>query len=234
MKIVLLVILASILSYLGYEYARFNALLMTSDALVGTATPFERLEGDSAVLILGDSLGVGVGADTPTESIAGRIGALYPDYAVENYAVSGARVHDLPAQLTKAKRTQYAFVLIHIGANDIIRFRRAEDAAAELSAHLTEAKKLSSRVAFLTAGDVGRTRFFPWFLNPYYHRATLRYHTEFGRIATETGATYVNLYRPPADDPFARDPERYHAADMLHLSSAGYGLWFERVREALP
>lgn len=234
MKILLLVFCAAVLSYLGYEYARFHSLLITSESLVRGAVPFERVEGNPAILILGDSLGVGVGTAKPEESIAGRVGAAYPEYAIENHAVSGARIGDLPAQFAFAQRTEYAFVLIHIGANDIIRFRSAEDAAAELTKYLIEAKKLSPHVVFLTAGDVGRTQFFPWFMNPYYHRATLRYHAEFERIASETGTTYVSLYQPVEEDLFTQDPKQYYTADMLHPSSEGYALWFERVRTVLP
>ncbi len=230
----MLVALAASFSYLGYAYARFQSLRITSESLVRIALPFERPTGHPVILILGDSLGVGVGAEKLEESIAGRLGSLYPQNAIENHAVSGARIADLPAQLAEVKRSEYAFILIHIGANDIIRFRQAGDAARELSAYLSEAKKLSPHVIFLTAGDVGRTRFFPWFLNPYYHRATLRYHAEFARIAGETGTTYVNLYKSREEDLFTKDPKHYYSADMLHPSGEGYALWFEEVQKVLP
>src|SRR5277367_6022713 len=45
-----------------------------------------------AVLILGDSTGVGVGASMPEESIAGLLAADYPQADVVNISESGARI----------------------------------------------------------------------------------------------------------------------------------------------
>lgn len=233
MKILLLIVLAAAVSYAGYEYARFRSLLIITDSLVEVAKSFERAAGAETMLVLGDSTAVGVGAESPEDTLAGRIAVLHPGWSVENHAVSGARIHDIKEQLDAARKEHYALILIQVGANDIIRFRGAADAAAELGKYLEGAAALSEKTVFLTAGNVGATKFFPSLLNPYYHRATLRYHDAFEKLATRTGTTYVNLYVPPADDPFTKDPERFFSDDGLHLSSEGYRLWFEKVREAL-
>ena len=233
MKILLLVILAGCISYLGYEYVRFRSLLIAGDGLIESAKLFAREGNDTAMLVLGDSTAVGVGASKPEDTVPGRIASLHPAWTVENYAVSGARIHDIPGQLARAERTEYELIFMQIGANDIIRFKNAADAARELAPHLEALRARGKKVVFITAGNIGATTFFPHMLRPYYHHATLRYHAAFEKLAERTGVTYVNLYTPPADDPFTKDPGLFLAEDGLHLSSEGYGLWFERVKSAL-
>lgn len=232
-KIFLLLFVGIVLSYATYECVRILSLLKVSGELVAKAVPFQRLEGSPSLLILGDSTAVGVGAQKPEDTVAGRIAARYPSWRVENHAVSGARVRDVEFQLSDASETHYERTIVHIGANDIIRFLSAEEAVAMLKPVLVQLRSRSGKVIFVTAGDIGATELFPWVLRPFYHYRTMQYHREFERIARETDTTYVNLYIPAANDPFKKDPARYHAPDGLHVSSDGYELWFEKISAAL-
>lgn len=187
---------------------------------------------DRALLVLGDSTAVGVGASRSEDSLAARMADEIRASRVENYAVSGARVRDLTEQLSAAQLEEYALILIGIGANDVVRFADAQTSAATLS----EAMKglpLHHKLVVYMAGNLGGTNLFPSFMNEQYRQRTLAYHAAFARVVSEQGGTYVNLYADPEDDPFAKDPERYLAQDGFHPSSDGYALWFEKIRNVL-
>lgn len=207
--------------------------------LVARAQPFEQklaedredAEDIVSVLVLGDSTGVGVGASASEESIAGLFAERVGADVVENYAQSGARTRDVLSQSSSAPRAHYSFILIHTGANDIIRFTPASRTARELNEVLEELSKRGERVFILSAGNVGGATFFPHPVRPLYTRLTQRYHDAFADIAKKHGATYINLFIPPEDDPFTQQPKIYLAKDGLHPSSAGYRLWFEKLEE---
>ncbi len=83
----------------------------------------------------------------------------------------------------------------------------------------------------MSTGDVGSAPAFPapvgWLLSA----RTRAVRDVLMTAAGEAGITYVDLYRPPAQDPFLTDPDRYYAGDGLHPSAAGYGLWLEQLLE---
>lgn len=198
--------------------------------LTKQAHPYQSLSSDTSIslLVLGDSLGVGVGAEKPEDSVAGRFAKFLGATYVENHSVSGAVVADLPLQIAKATLERYSVVLIHIGANDIIRFHNARK-VSRLLGNIFATLPPSSRLFLLTAGDVGGATIFPPFLRPHYTRLTLRYHALFGEVTKAHRVTYVNLYQPPENDPFRHDPQRYFAPDGLHPSGEGYRLWYEAL-----
>jgi lysophospholipase L1-like esterase len=69
------------------------------------------------------------------------------------------------------------------------------------------------------------TRPFSWWMD----RRSQMLHGVVRDVAQSTGAHYVNLYRTPAQDPFARRPGELHARDGLHPSDAGYELWLQEL-----
>lgn len=232
MKILAAIVLLGLV-YALYEAVRIRPLLHSSRELVANAVPFAHEGGVAGMLVLGDSTAVGVGAARPDETLAGRIAALHPEWRVENYAVSGARIHDMRGQLSRTRTEHFSLALVQVGANDVIRFRAASRAVQEMEEVITALQGRSEKVVFLMAGNVGGTIFFPRILNPLYRYRTQQYHAAFEALAERTGSTYVNLYTDPQDDPFLKDVKRYFSADGLHPSSEGYRLWFERVREVL-
>jgi lysophospholipase L1-like esterase len=229
----LICLLALAVVYGGYELYNFRSLLAISKKLSATAVPFQSTAGEPTILVLGDSLAVGVGSQEQKETIAGRLKEYFPEVAVENVGVSGARVDDVALQLARAKKEKYSLVFAAIGANDLIRFQSVAETVRVLEPQLIDMKRRGDKVVFITAGDVGSAPFFPWFLRLFYHMRTQEYHAAFTALAEKAGVTYVNLYTPADEDPFLKDPERYFAPDYLHPSGAGYGLWFERIKKAL-
>lgn len=219
----------------GYWIVVFFHKASLGKNLVRRAIPFENGTDNygKTLLVLGDSTGVGVGASIPEESVAGLLskgtGATY----TENHSISGAVVSDVPEQIKESKLEHYDLVLFQIGANDIIRFHSLRKVSKELSALLDSVVGRGTTIVLMSAGNVGAATLFPSPLRPLYTMLILNYHRAFAAIAKEKGARYVNLYSPRKEDPFLKNPKLYLAADGLHPSSAGYLLWYERLKRVM-
>lgn len=235
MKTLLIILVTLLAIVIAYWVNQFHIALMISKRLTEEAVPFQKPSDDPgiAMLVLGDSTAVGVGASTPKESVAGRAAIAIRAHSVENYAVSGAVVADLPAQIARAKRADYDLILIQIGANDIVRLHSPGKTADALGAILKTLPK-ATRVILISAGNVGGSTIVPPLLRPLYTHETLAYHDAFTAMAAAIGITYVNLYTAPGYELIAEHPDVYLAADGFHPSSAGYLLWYTAIQSALP
>lgn len=183
------------------------------------------------LLVMGDSTGVGTGASDPRDSVAGRIGAAHPDWRIDNLAVNGARAADLAAQGDRAQAlpSRPDLVLILVGGNDVIRLSDWGPVEAALLASVRQAGAHGARVVLVPCGEVGRS---PLFLPPvswWFNARSNTLHQVVASVAVRTGAQVVDLRTPPEVDPFVQQPARHHAADGLHPSSAGYGVWFRQI-----
>ncbi len=220
-----------VLAYWSFRFFHFYTI---SKGLVRVAAPYENLSSDTSntMLVLGDSTAVGVGASTSSESLPARIARAIGSTYVENHAVSGAVVVDLKGEIAQATLTHYDFVLVQIGANDIVRFHNAKATTHDLLTMLATAPQ-SSQVLVISAGDVGQATLFPEPVRPFYTHLNKEYHQEFGRALTAEGYTYVDLSKAPGAALFSSQPKIYLAADGFHPSSAGYGLWFDAIQPYL-
>ncbi len=226
MKIVL-ILLTLVLLYGVYEAIRVYSLSNKSRELIVSASAFARENGVRSMLVLGDSTAVGVGA-LPEDSVAGRL-AILLDATVENYAVSGARVVDIIAQIEKSKKETYDLVLIQAGANYITHGTALADVRAELEKTLSKAASLSGRVVVLTAGKVGDAPLIPWFARKFLNQRTAKVRDVFIETTARHNAVYVDIYAHELN--FSSDIPRFYAPDQFHLSGDGYGEWFSIVRE---
>lgn len=234
MNIWLIVTVVIVLAIIAYAACNTLIKAKVSAVLMEHAVAYKKETGDYArtMLVLGDSTGVGIGADKPEESVAGLVATYQGATHVENYAVSGAAVEELPGQIKQAKLKRYDLTLIHIGGNDILAFHDPKKTAERLSQILPTLPE-AGRVVIMSAGNVGGATIFPWIIRPFHTWLTLQFHAAFDEVAARHHAVYINLYEPPHRDLFLKDPERYLAPDGLHPSSEGYALWFEKVKTGL-
>jgi lysophospholipase L1-like esterase len=179
------------------------------------------------MLVLGDSTAVGVGATSST-NVPGRL-AEHLHASVENYAKSGAKVGWLTEQRMRAKRAHYDTTLVQIGANDVVSTGNLTVAAAVFEKELAALTKMSGRVIVLTAGDIGDSGVFIRPLGAVISYRTRVLREYFKKTCEKYGAVYVDIYAEP--NVLARDPGRYYAADNFHLSSEGYGYWYEITKK---
>lgn len=230
----LAVLIVVVLGYIVFSFIRVQGLIRESQVLVRGSVPYERtapLETER-VLFIGDSTGVGVGATRPEDTLAGRTGQDHPNWTIENLSVSGRKTAELIPVLTELGG-QYDRVILQIGGNDITYFSDTDQLASDIALVLAEAKRLSAHVILLTSGNVGNAPILPRPLAFLWHRRTLQVRDIFMRASEEVGVTYVDLYREKRTDPFFLEPYRYHAIDLFHPSSDGYGLWYEELKKSL-
>ena len=231
MRVVFLLI-AIFVVYCIFLGIRFYSLVSVSAQLVQKAKAYDvrPLQSTQSILVLGDSSAVGVGAGKPEDTIAGllakKIGAEY----VENVAVSGSKTEDVQAQYEKAALGHYTLALVMIGGNDITHLVPADTAVSNIKLVLTALKTRADRVIFISAGNIGAATIIPWPFRHYFTVQNLKYHAAFQKLADDIGVEYVNEYAEPSVDPFILHPETYLATDGFHPSSAGYVLWYERIK----
>jgi lysophospholipase L1-like esterase len=227
---VVLIIIAVLALYVGYEYMRFRHFEQIGLALAAHPTPFVRASGVRSILVVGDSSAAAVGTTDPKYSVAGRLSQLL-DASVENLAKSGSRVADVLNQLPEAIRPKYDLILIEVGGNDVTHNTPIPDATRDLDTVLKEARAKSDHVVLITAGDVGEAPIFPWFIRPIMSRRSDALKQVFMQEAQANDALYVDLYQ--VTEVFKTDYSKYYAADLFHPTDAGYGVWSAEIEKQM-
>lgn len=196
----------------------------------GSPTPRAR------ILVLGDSTGLGVGADIPERSLAGLIAADFDDMVIVNTCQAGARMADLIEQVRNYAWWQAPFdlILLHIGGNDIVNItplRALGTQARELLGLLSDKAR---QVVWLGPPNIGTLPLFEpplaWWMTKRSRKAC----RIFAEAAAQGGAEFVNFFREREDDHCASDPDRYFAADRFHPSTAYYRYGYQVLVEDVP
>lgn len=189
----------------------------------------------ATLIVLGDSTGVGVGADQPSESVAGRIAARHPTLRVCNYAVSGAQACHLAEQLDRHGEGPIDIALVQCCANDVRGDDPVEQVERDLEATVVRCRARGAFVAIMPGCNFSHAPFFrPLFAPPRFNRRALALHAMIHRVAERHGAVYVDLFDMDARHHFFNEGGRYFCADGLHPSGEGYRVWFERLVGHLP
>jgi lysophospholipase L1-like esterase len=201
-----------------------------SARLLRDSEPFEALpQGATAsLLIVGDSTAVGTGASSPEYSVAGLIGQSHPGVRIVNRATDGAKYQDFAAQL-QSSTERFDTVLVLGGGNDVIRFTGKAALRASVGKAASLARERGARVILMPPGNVGNAPFFWPPLSWWMTKRSQALHEAVREAAQKTGATYVDLYKPRSEDPFALRAKELHASDGLHPSDSGYSLWMAEL-----
>jgi len=220
---------------IGFQSFMILANINESRTLINSAVPYERIKNNAPmrILIIGDSTALGVGALSPLQSVAGRIGSRYPDSSVTTVANAGARIADIARTLTAMQKDQFDIVLIQVGANDIIRFTSKSTMRRGVDTMLTQAKLVSKNVLWMSSGNIGSAPFFSFPASIIMGIRTRSARELFIESSKEHQVYYVDLYRSKLQDPFLKDKNKYFASDMLHPSGEGYGIWFDELKLSL-
>ncbi|MEI7709135.1 MAG: SGNH/GDSL hydrolase family protein [bacterium] len=236
--------LKSILIYLGIitiivftaDILRMYLLAQKSKILIKNVIPFERHLSNPQIkiLVLGDSTAYGTGSETSELTTAGRLGALYPEASLTNLAVNGLRLEGLLKIVsTLDTKEHYSLILVQIGANDIIRLTTLAKIKEEVKEMVAELSKKTDSLIILHSGDIGEAKFFPFYLKPILSYRSYRVRDIYIKIAKEYRVHYIDLIDSPAAEFLRTNPDLYYADDKLHLSGAGYGLWFNEIKKVL-
>jgi len=232
MKNVFAVIVVISLGYTLFGTAMLGVRIFTGRELSDKSVPFQNAASPERykILIVGDSTGVGTGAESPEDSIAGLILRDFPETTIENRAENGAKFADVVTQLDDGTMEQYDLILIQAGGNDILRFTSLDTLGDNVETLLRTAKGRARHVVFMSTGNVGNAPAFRPPLSWVYTSRTRKVRKLLMEIAETEGVYYVDLFMERSDDPFVAEPDRYNAPDFLHPGSEGYRLWYEALK----
>jgi lysophospholipase L1-like esterase len=220
-----------------FEAAAFWRRIERARRFAASARSFERRLSSqrAAVLILGDSTGVGVGAARPEESIAGLLAADYPDAHIVNVAVSGTCVADAVEQVRTclASGLRFDLALLHVGANDVIDntpLHRLSDDCATLLGLLGD---VAERTVWLGPPDLGLAPLFP---RPYAWLMASRTRAAarvFSTVAARHNVVFVDFSAPAHVDYLRQERGKHFAVDGFHPNSAAYQYGYTSARNLL-
>ncbi len=218
--------------YVLFSFFRIRGLIRESATLINESKPYERFVSAKAdkVLFIGDSTGVGVGASSPDDSVAGRFGADYPEMTIENLSISGRKTAEIIPDLKKIPKNSYEYVIIQVGGNDIIGFTNIEKLKSNLDVVLSEAKRIGEKVLVMTSGNVGNAPIFPRPIAFLLEKQTRKVREVFIKKTSNYNAVYIDLFKEKINDLFSKEPLKYHAKDLFHPNSDGYGLWYQNLK----
>jgi lysophospholipase L1-like esterase len=218
----------------GHEAYRVYRAFAIARPIIDAAVPFTQKGDGARYLFVGESTGVGTGALRPEESVAGRLGSALLSAHIDNVSENGARITDAQAQLERlGENVSYDAIVLLIGGNDILNFTSSKKVTESIRTLMHSAKARAGYVYLMTTGDVGNAPAFGPILSSLYSARSKELREVFIEEAKRSGVIYVDLFMPKASDPFYLEPRKYHAADGVHPSSEGYGVWYGKLREAM-
>jgi len=186
------------------------------------------------VLSLGDSTGVGVGAESGggyPQRLLRRLLAVHPDARLVNLCQSGARSGDvLETQLPRAKRTPADLVLLGIGINDVGLQVPEEAFAFNLEQIAVGLATARAPVVLCNIADLALAPVAARLDRAVYERQIQLYNTHIEATAARHRFAHVDLF--VASRRLSGTPGLF-CADGFHPSAAGYEAWADAMWPAV-
>ncbi len=186
------------------------------------------------LLLLGDSLAAGLGAERRKETLGGRLAKgtarrLRRPVRLRTAAVVGSESTDLPAQLDGLPLGYRPHVaVIVVGGNDVTHRLPVALSAQHLRAAIVRLQNVGAVVVVGTCPDLGALRAVPQPLRRIASSLSRRLAEVQTETARRTGAEPVDLRRA-VGPMFFDDPDAMFSLDRFHPSALGY----RRTAEAL-
>ena len=197
------------------------------DALVADRTWRKKQGSRVELLVLGDSIAAGLGADRPRDTLGARLARTLAKRTgravrLRTAAVVGSETSALPAQvagLPPAYRPDLAVVVV--GGNDVTHRVPVAESVAHLAACVEALQELGAHVVVGTCPDLGMLRPLRQPLRGLASRASRQLAAAQARAVAPLGATVVSLSEAVGHH-FVREPDLMFSLDRFHPSSAGY------------
>lgn len=222
---------ASVLKSLAFVIA--SALLCAFDArpvrphsgLVRKRDARGAKRGPVVYLALGDSTGVGVGAERGgyVERLFARVASARPGSRLINFSASAAATADILKQMGDVPGGRATLVTVGIGANDLIRGVTAEQFARnyeEMVVRLEE--RTSATILLMNIPNVSLAPAVPAYMRETARRHVNAFNERIDDVARRHGLSVIDLYGRSRK--FAARPE-FFSRDGIHPSDAGYEFW---------
>lgn len=179
------------------------------------------------LLLLGDSIAAGLGAERPKETLGGRLAralAKRTQRAVRlrTAAVVGAETSMLAGQIDQLPPSYAADVaVIVVGGNDVTHRVPVADSVRDLEAAITRLRERGTAVVVGTCPDLGALRPVPQPLRSLGSRASRQLATAQHATAVRAGAHVVSLAHVVGPF-FITNPDEMFSLDRFHPSPLGY------------
>lgn len=179
------------------------------------------------LLVLGDSIAAGLGAERPKETLGGRLArglATRSQRAVRlrTVAVVGAETSQLAAQLDRLPASYLAEVaVIVVGGNDVTHRVPLADSVRDLEAAIVRLRERGTAVVVGTCPDLGMLRPVPQPLRSLGSRASRQLAIAQRAAALRAGAHVVSLAHVVGPF-FITNPDEMFSLDRFHPSALGY------------
>jgi len=179
------------------------------------------------LLMVGDSIAAGLGADKPKHTLGARLAKGLADQTgrsvrLRTAAVVGSEASMLDAQLDSLPLGYKPDIaVIAVGGNDVTHRVRTARSAADLGAAIVRLRSMGAEVVVATCPDLGVLRTVPQPLRTVGQSASRRMAAAQARTARAAGAYSVSL-GDTLGPLFRACPEDMFAADRFHPSSLGY------------
>ncbi|SDC00887.1 SGNH/GDSL hydrolase family protein [Nocardioides lianchengensis] len=179
------------------------------------------------LLLVGDSIAAGLGAERPKETLGGRIAralATSTQRAVRlrTVAVVGAETSALAGQLDRLPPSYVADVaVIVVGGNDVTHRVPLADSVRDLEAAIVRLRERGTAVVVGTCPDLGMLRPVPQPLRSLGSRASKQLAHAQRLAAVRSGAHVVSLSHVVGPF-FITNPEEMFSLDRFHPSALGY------------
>lgn len=235
-KYTLITLAILIVVTLSFGILRMYFLVKKTKVLMKNAVPYERSlpNSDMKILVLGDSTAVGTGSEKNTETTSGRLAELFPQADVKTIAQNGLKIEGLLEKMeTLDPNEKYSIILVQIGANDIMKLTSMKDIEKGIDTVVDRLSKQTDKLIFMHSGNIGDSEFFPFYLQPILTYRTTKVREIYMKTAEKYKAYYVDVIGSDIPSIIEKDPNAYYANDYLHLTGAGYGLWFDEIRKGL-
>ncbi len=216
----------------------------TARALIGKPLGEQALAADRTwkkkygdrvdLLVLGDSIAAGLGAETPRQTLGARLARklakrTHRAVRLHTAAVVGAESSALAGQLATLPASYSPHVaIVIVGGNDVTHRVPVVESVDHLTSCVRALQERGTRVVVGTCPDLGALRPVPQPLRVLGSRASRQLAAAQARAVEPLGAHVVSL--ADAVGPFfTSDPDEMFSPDRFHPSSLGY----KRTAQAL-
>ncbi len=230
----LLFILFLLALYVAVQYFLTQRLIRIGVELAEKAQIYEQSPENpqATVLVVGDSSAVGTGVDIPEHSVAGYLGADFPNVKIENLAVNGLRLKGLEETLQALPiDAHYDLLWIQIGGNDIVNRTPLPEVESTLKTVLKLAQGKADTIILFHGGNVGTAKLLPWPIRWFFKQRTWALREIYIKATEGTQIHYIDMFRRHAEDPYFLEPKKYYATDFFHPGPEGYKHWYKLVRK---
>lgn len=179
------------------------------------------------LLLLGDSIAAGLGAERPKDTLGARIarglaGELHRPVALRTAAVVGSESSALAGQLDALPAGYRAAVaVIVVGGNDVTHRVPTATAAGQLEEAVVRLREQGTEVVVGTCPDLGALRPVPQPLRSLGSRMSRQLAQAQAEVAVRNGAHAVSLAHVVGPF-FITNPDEMFSLDRFHPSALGY------------